>query len=219
MTSQHPSKISNARSLSLVAALFALSISASATTALAQAPGMPASPTGSQPTVGQPGPNGAYPDAPAPGTQASYADQMFLKDTLKDDQLQVQMSQLAQQKASNDQIKQFGQSMVKLHTELDTQLMPLVHQFAINKTQKPSKKEKEQLAKLETLSGPGFDTAYLQAMVAQQQQMLKQFKQEADAAENLTLQRTVKADQPTLVKSLDALKKLAAANNVPVDTK
>jgi putative membrane protein len=179
----------------------------------------PGAPTGNQPTVGQAGPNGSYPDAADPGTQASYADQMFLKDTLKDDQVQVQMSQLAQQKSSSADVKQFSQSMIKVHTQLDDQLKPLVKQFAINETQKPSKKDKEQLDKLQALSGVGFDTAYLQAMAVEQQHTLKQFKEEADAAQNLSLQRTAKADQPLLLQNFEVLKKLAAAHNVTLDSK
>jgi len=202
--------------ISLVAAFFLLS----AVTTFAQTPGMqPGSPTGNQPTVGQAGPNGAYPEATAPGSQASYADQMFLKDTLRDDQMQVQMSQLALQKSSSDDVKQFSQSMVKVHTALDNQLKPLVQQFAISQTQKPSKKDKELLKKLQALSGPDFDTAYLQATAVAQQHTLKEFKEEADAAQNLSLQRTAKADQPVLNQNFGVLQKVAAAHNITLDNK
>jgi putative membrane protein len=206
----------SSKTISLLSAFFLLS----ALTAFAQTPGMqPGAPTGNQPTVGQAGPNGSYPDAAAPGTQASYADQMFLKDTLKDDQVQVQMSQLAQQKSSSDDVKKFSQNVVKVQTELDNQLKPLVKQFAISETQKPSKKDKEQLEKLQTLSGPDFDAAYLQAIAVEQQHALKQFKEEADAAQNLALQRTAKADQPILNQNFEVLQKLAAAHNVTLDSK
>lgn len=202
--------------LSLLAAVFLLA----GVTALAQTPGMqPGSPTGQQPTPGQAGPNGSYPDAAAPGTQASYADQMFIKDTLKDDQLQVQMSQLAQQKSPSDDVKQFSLSMVKIHNELDDQLKPIAKKFAISETQKPSKKDKEQLAKLEALSGPDFDTAYLQAMAATQQHTLKEFKDEATAAQNLTLQNAAKMDQPTLTQNFGILQKLAQAHNIQIASK
>jgi len=206
----------SSKTISLLSALFLLS----GLTAFAQTPGMqPGAPTGNQPTVGQAGPNGSYPDAAAPGTQASYADQMFLKDTLKDDQVQVQMSQLAQQKSSSDDVKKFSQNVVKVQTELDNQLKPLVKQFAISETQKPSKKDKEQLEKLQTLSGSDFDAAYLQAIAVEQQHALKQFKEEADAAQNLALQRTAKADQPILNQNFEVLQKLAAAHNVALDSK
>lgn len=202
--------------LSLLAATFLLA----GATALAQTPGMqPGSPTGQQPTPGQAGPNGSYPDASAPGSQASYADQMFLKDTLKDDQVQVQMSQLALQKSSSDDVKQFSQNMVKIHTELDNQLKPLVKQFAISETQKPSKKEKEQLAKLAPLSGPDFDAAYLQAMAIEQLHALKEFKDESKAAQNLALQNTAKADEPTLTQNFGMLQKLAQAHNITLASK
>ena len=202
--------------ISLIAALFLLT----GITALAQTPGMqPGSPTGQQPTPGQPGPNGSYPDAASPGSQASYADQSFLKDTLKDDQVQVQMSQMAQQKSTSDDVKVFSQSMIKIHTELDNQLKPLVKKFAISETQKPTKQQKQQIAKLETLSGPDFDAAYLQAMAIEQQHTLKEFKEEATGAQNLSLQSTAKSDEPTLTQNFQILQKLAATHNVSIENK
>lgn len=201
---------------SLIAAMFLLA----SVTALAQTPGMqPSAPTGQQPTPGQAGPNGSYPDAATPGSQASYADQLFLKDTLKEDQVQVQMSQLAQQKSASDDVKEFSQNMVKIHTELDNQLKPLVKQFAISPTQKPSKKEKQELAKLETLSGPDFDAAYLQAMAVAQQHTLKEFKQESTAAQNVALQNTAKADESILTQNFGVLQKLAQTHSVTLPSK
>lgn len=206
----------SSNTLSLITALFVLA----GGMALAQTPGMqPGSPTGQQPTPGQAGPNGSYPDAASPGSQASYADQSFLKDTLKDDQVQVQMSQMAQQKSTSDDVKTFSQNMIKIHTELDNQLKPLVKKFAISETQKPTKKEKEQIAKLETLSGPDFDAAYLQAMAIEQQHTLKEFKEEAAGAQNLAIQNTAKADEPTLSQNFQVLQKLAQAHNVTIEDK
>ena len=206
----------SSNTISLIAALFLLT----GVMALPQTPGMqPGSPTGQQPTPGQPGPNGSYPDAASPGSQASYADQSFLKDTLKDDQVQIQMSQMAQQKSTSDDVKVFSQSMIKIHTELDNQLKPLAQKFAISETQKPTKQQKQQIAKLEALSGPAFDAAYLQAMAIEQQHTLKEFREEATGAQNLSIQNTAKSDEPTLTQNFQILQKLAATHNVSIENK
>ena len=88
----------------------------------------------------------------------NYADQAFVEDTLKNNDAQVQMSQLAQQKASSGDVKEFSQRMIEIHTELNQQLAPLAKQLDVSQNQKPSKEQKKEIAQLEQLSGPDFDT-------------------------------------------------------------
>lgn len=216
--------------LSLAAVLLFAGVAAAGTgaTVFAQQAGGPggmqsASPNpAAQPTMpGQPGQPG-QPGSNLPGSQpsaSSYADQAFVRATLEDDASQVQLSQLAQQKSSSSDVKQFSQQMVKIHTELDTQLQPLAKQYDIKDPQKPSKKTKQELTKLQALSGPDFDMAYLQAMAKEQQHSLKEFTDEQKSAQNPALQKAAKDDEATLSRNFDVLQKLAAAHNVTIDDK
>src|SRR5215469_2809159 len=133
------------------------------TAAMAQQPGgsggsQPGSPS-QQPMPNQPGAAGS-PTAATPGTDTSMqpvADQAFVRETMEGDNAQVAMSQLAQQKSSSDDVKQFGQKMVQIHTELNDQLKPAAKQLGVDEPKGPSKKQKEEIAKLDALSGPDFD--------------------------------------------------------------
>ena len=91
-----------------------------------QTPGQAATPT-------------ANPDAVGPTSAPNYADQAFVEDTLKNNDTQVQLSQLAQQKASSGDVKDFSQKMIQIHTQLNQQLAPLAKQLDVNQSQKPSK--------------------------------------------------------------------------------
>jgi putative membrane protein len=191
--------------------------------ALAQQPGgggMQQQPQPQQPMPGQPGGPGAagMPTADSMN-QTSYADQAFVHDTMQDNDAQVALSQLAQQKSSSADVKQFSEQMVKVHTELNNQLTPAVKQLNMSAPKGPSKKEKKQIDKLQALSGADFDSAYLQEMAREQQHDLKQFKSEANAGQGSGLQQVAKADLPVLTQNYQILEKVAQAHNVTVEDK
>lgn len=171
-----------------------------------------------QPVPGQPGAPGTPATPGLPTDQASpraYADQAFVSDTFKNNQAQVQLSELAQQKSSSPDVKQFSQQMVKVHTELTTQLEPLAKRLDVSMPKKPSRKEKREMDKLQTLSGQDFDAAYLQAMAKEQEHSLKSFKNE-EAAQNPVLQKIAKVDMPVLTQHFQVLEKLAQKYNVTI---
>jgi putative membrane protein len=199
--------------------------------AMAQQPGGMQQPSTSQQqqmpgqtgTAGAPGattgmPEANQPDANQPGQQA-YGDQMFVHDTLEGNQAQVEMSRLAEQKSSSDDLKQFGEKMVQIHTELTNQLTPAAKELGMNAPDGPSKKEKKEIERLQALSGPDFDTEYIQAMAKQQQHDLKEFKDEAQSGQTANIQQAAKQDAPVLAEHYQVLEKLAQAHNVTLESK
>jgi putative membrane protein len=193
--------------------------------ALAQQSGggtQPSSPSQQQPMPGEPGsPGTGMPDTGAsPGAQQqSYGDQAFVRDTFEGNDAQVEMSKLAQDKSTSSDVKTFGQKMVQIHTQLNTQLAPAAKQLGVNEPKGPSKKQKQQIEKLQALSGPDFDTAYIQAMAKEQQHSLKEFNDESQSSQNPNLQQAAKADAPILNEHYQVLQKLAQIHNVTLESK
>lgn len=191
---------------------------------VAQQPGGGAAQQGS-PSQQQQMPNqpGGAGNPAMPGTaqssQAPVGDQMFVRETMEGDDAQVALSQLAQQKSQSDDVKQFGQKTVQIHTELNQQLTPAAKQLGVQEPKGPSKKAKKEIAKLEALSGPDFDTAYIQAMAKQQEHDLKQFKDEASSGQSPNIQQAAKQDEPVLTEHYQVLEKLAQAHNVTLESK
>ena len=182
--------------------------------------GAQSAPAQQQPMPGQAG----TPDATGMGgtdasgqSMAKYADGSIVEDKLKTDNAQVAMSQLAQQKSASDDVKMFGQKMIEAHTALDNQLKPLAKQLEISEPKGPAKKEKEEIAKLEALSGPQFDAEYIQAMAHEQQHSLKAFQEEVKQSQSSAAGQAAKMDEPVLSQHLQILEKLAAAHNVALD--
>jgi putative membrane protein len=184
-------------------------------TAFAQQPSnmQQQSPAQQQPMPGQA--NSSLATADSSNSMPNFADQAFVADTLKNNDAQVQMSQLAQQKASSGDVKEFSQRMVQVHTQLNQQIAPLAKRLDISQKQKPSKQQKKEIAQLQQLSGPQFDTAYLQAMAKAQEHSLKQFKSE-ESAQNPMLQKVAKVDEPVLSQHYQILQKIAQTHNVTI---
>lgn len=153
------------------------------------------------------------------GPQQAIGDQMFVRDTMEGDDAQVAMSQLAQQKSSSPDVQQFGQKMVQIHSQLNDQMKPAAKALGVSEPKGPSKKAKQEIAKLEALSGPDFDTAYIQAMAKQQQHDLKEFNTEASSGQNPNIQQAAKQDEPVLTEHYQVLQKLAQTHNVTLESK
>jgi putative membrane protein len=188
------------------------------------------SPTAPGTTPGQPQGQPGYPSSPsAPGSnmpgmqggmgaQPSMVDQSFVRKTMEDNQAQVQMSQLAQQKSSSDDVKQFGQKMAQVHEQLSDQLKPIAKKLGVSEPKGPSKKDKQEIERMQSLSGPEFDTAFIKAMMKEQQSDLKQFKDESQTAQDPNVQQVAKVDTPVLTQHLQILQQLAQAHNVQLES-
>jgi len=180
--------------------------------------------------AGQQQPNmpGQQPTNPSTGTmgpdtslanQQAMADQSFVRKALEGGVAEVQLGQLAQQKSQSDDVKQFGQKMVEDHTQLGDQMKPIAQQLGIKEPKGPSKKDKQLMAKLETLSGPQFDEAYILAMVKDHKEDLKEFKDEAQAAQNPNVKQAAQQGAGVISQHLQMIQQIAQNHNVATDGK
>jgi putative membrane protein len=174
------------------------------------------SPSPSQATSQQMPGQAADPNA---GNGASFADQAFVKEIMESDATEVQLGQLAQQKSQSDDVKQLGQSMVTNRTRLDQQLQPTADKLSVGKPKGPSKKDKQLMAKLDALSGPEFDQEYIQVVAKANQKDVKDFKSEAEAAQDPNLQQAAKADSGVLEQHQQAVERIAESHNIALDAK
>jgi putative membrane protein len=156
---------------------------------------------------------------PSGPNEQNFGDQMFVHDTLEGNDAQLQMSQLAVEKSSSPDVKDFSQKMVELRTSLAKQLGPATGELGISQPSGPSKKQKKEIEKLQALSGPDFDTEYIQAMAKEQQHDLKAFKTEGESGQTANIKLTAQEDEPVLTKDYQVLEKLAQVHNVTLESK
>jgi putative membrane protein len=203
--------------------LFATALLATAT-ALAQAPGGGGQQPGTQGQQPQSPstPGAGIPDAPsgtAPTAQ-NYNDQAFVSKALEDGSAEVQLGQLAQEKSQSQDVKQFGQKMVSEHSQMgDKWFKPVAKQLGVAEPKGPSKKDQKMIAKLQALSGSDFDNEYIRMMVKDHKQDLKDFKSEAELAQDPNVKQVAQQGVDIISKHLQLIEQIAQAHNVDVDSK
>jgi putative membrane protein len=112
--------------------------------------------------------SGQSPTAPSP-----VSDQDFFTKASSDGATEVQLGQLAIQKASSPRTRTFAQHLVKDHTAANKELAMLADRKQATVAQQPPPSELQD--KLQSLSGPDFDKAYVTAMVGAHQKAIELF--------------------------------------------
>jgi putative membrane protein len=184
---------------------------------------MPPNSGSQQPTPGTtPGYPGAQPMPGSeasgyPGNQPSGIDQAFIRQMMESDAAEVQLGQLAQEKSQSEDIKTFAQKTVENRKRLDDQLAPLAKHLDAGEPKGPAKKDKQEIARLQTLSGPQFDEEYIRFVEKGHEKDVKSMKQAASSAQDPNVQRAAQADAPVIEQHLQVIQKIAQAHNVQVD--
>jgi putative membrane protein len=194
--------------------------------ALGQAPGSPQQPsmpqnpsTGSAPGSQAPG-NNAAADQGAPTSAQDISERAFISHALEGGMAEVQLGQLAQQKSESNDVKQFAQKMVTDHGEMgDKWLKPVAQQMGVNPPKGPSKKDRKAMEKLQGLSGQDFDREYITMMVKDHQKDLKEFKEEANAAQNPNIKQIAEKGSQVIEQHLQLIEQIAKNHNVNVGGK
>lgn len=92
---------------------------------------------------------------------------------------EVNLGQLATQRAASDSVKQYGQRMVQEHTQVNNQLMQLAAQKGVTLPTDVNSQQKALRARLGQISGKRFDMTYIrEAGVKAHKQQAAIFQQE-----------------------------------------
>jgi len=111
---------------------------------------------------------------------------------------EVQLGQLAVQKASNPDVKSFGQRMVDDHSKANDQLKSLAGQKGAPLPNGLPSAEKKELDKLSKLSGTAFDRAYMSTMVKDHKKDVGEFAKESKQAKDSDVKSFARSTLPTL---------------------
>jgi putative membrane protein len=149
-----------------------------------------------------------------PNGAGAMMDKAFVRKALEGGMTEVQLGQLAAQKSSNPDVKQFGQKMVDDHTKLGDQMKQVAEQMNIKPPDSLSSKDKANVAKLSALDGDAFDKAYIKDMVKDHKQDEKDFKQEAINTSNPALKDVVSQGAQVISQHRQMIEQIAQKNNV-----
>jgi len=108
------------------------------------------------------------------------SDSGFVKKAAQGGMAEVELGKLATEKASSDDVKQFGQKMVDDHSKANDQLKQIASQKNMDVPSDLAPKDKAEVDRLSKLSGPAFDRAYMRYMVMDHTKDATEFKKEAN---------------------------------------
>jgi len=138
----------------------------------------------------------------------SGTDQQFANTAAQTDMLEAHMGQVAQEKSSNQGIKDFAQMLVTDHTNDYQQLSTIVKKDSGTVPNGLDAARNRMIAPFEKLKGPAFDRRFLQDMVAGHQKAIAEYEREAKDGQNPDLKSYANQALPTLHKHLDTARDL-----------
>jgi putative membrane protein len=143
---------------------------------------------------------------------AGRADQKFIEDAIQGNLAEVQIGQLAQQKAQSDEVKSYGEMLVTDHQANNEKAKQVASELGVSPPNGPTTKQKADYDKLAKLSGTAFDREFAKMMVADHKKDVRKFEREAKKARG-PLGDYASETLPTLKKHLQAAEKLPSGSS------
>ena len=139
------------------------------------------------------------------GIQAStIAAPDFVMKAASGGMMEVALAKMAQQKAKNQRVKNFGKMLVQDHTKANNELKGIASSKSITVPSAMSAEHKSHVDSMSKMSGVDFEKHYMNMMVTDHQKDISDFK---NASENLTdaeIKNFAAKTLPVLQKHLDS---------------
>jgi putative membrane protein len=136
--------------------------------------------------------------AATPTASKQMSDQKFVMDAAKGGMAEVELGKLAQDKASNEQVKNFGKRMVDDHSKANDELKTLAKNKNITLPSDLDPKDKAMRDRLSKMSGAAFDRAYMSAMLQDHKKDVSEFKKESSSGHDSDVKAFASKTLPTL---------------------
>lgn len=145
----------------------------------------------------------------------SHQDRKFIEEAAQGGMMEVELGQLAAQKAASAEVRQFGQRMVQDHGQANQKLMQVASQVGVTVPKTLPVSMRNEKEKLSRLSGAEFDRMYMSHMLKDHQKDVKEFEKTSQKGDNAAIRSFAQQTLPTLRQHLEMAQDLAAAVGVP----
>ncbi|HZH28545.1 MAG TPA: DUF4142 domain-containing protein [Azospirillaceae bacterium] len=143
------------------------------------------------------------PPTPARDTDLNEQDRQFVTRAIQMGMAEVQLSELAAQRAENETVRQFGARMVSEHRSMNEQLVQLARQRALEVPQQPDQAHQQVLEQLRGQSGAQFDRSYMLGQVRDHQATIQLYEREAAQGGDTALRQIASGALPSLRQHLE----------------
>jgi putative membrane protein len=148
----------------------------------------------------------------------SRADRHFIDNAMKDNNAELALARIAQEKSSSGAVKQFAQRLMNDHQKAGTELQGVVSHVGYTPPGKVEKESRE-VRKFSKMSAEKFDKEFAKHMVKDHEKAVKLFKKEAQDGQAQEVWQFAQKTLPTLEEHLRMSRELSGDTKVSGGTK
>lgn len=149
--------------------------------------------------------------AQAPAGTASAADKEFVDFAAQTDMTEAHFGQLAQDQATGQDVKDYGQMLTTDHTKDYNTLTAVASKIGADVPKGIDAAHNKMIDPVAKLKGHAFDRRFLADMVKGHEQAIAKYKKEADSGDNADLKAYAAAALPVLQTHLQRAEELSHA--------
>lgn len=138
--------------------------------------------------------------------QTDEASSTFLVKAADGGMTEVRLGELAQQKATNKQVKDYGSMLIHDHSAANDKVKALAAQRNVTLPDAPGNEHQELIDKLAKRTGKDFDKSFMDAMTNDHEKDISMFKDASDKINDADVKSFVDNTLPTLQMHLDSAK-------------
>jgi putative membrane protein len=138
-------------------------------------------------------------------------DQRFVYETYGNGLAEIQLGKFAAQKAASNEVKQFGQRLVTDHSKANDELKSIASAKNIMLPAAVDAKHQAAYDRLSKLSGPAFDHAFMQDMVAAHRNAVKNFQDTSKNGKDAEVKAFAAKTLPTIEAHLKQAERVHTA--------
>ena len=138
-------------------------------------------------------------------TTVSTADKDFILAAAQGGMTEVKLGELAAQNGKRDDVKAFGQRMVKDHTAINDDLKVLAAQKGVTLPDSLDAKHQGMVDKMAAMTGSEFDDAYIAGMIKDHKKDAKAFKAESSRTQDVDIKGFLDKSIPIVVEHLNRI--------------
>lgn len=134
--------------------------------------------------------------------QVSEADRSFLTEAAQGGMAEVELGKLVQDRATREDVRGFGQHMVKDHSKANAELLKIAKRVGVSAPTDIGEGHKSMKEKLTQASGLDFDRQYIGFMIGDHEKDVAAFEREANEGSDPGVKKFAQKTLPTLREHL-----------------
>ena len=147
----------------------------------------------------------------ATSSKPTAMEKTFIKKAADGGMTEVELGRLAAEKGGSDEVKDFGNQMVKDHSKINDDLKEVAAKMNVTVPSGISAKHHAAIEKMAGMSGADFDKAYVAAMVTDHEKDIAEFEKADKEVKNPSLKKFIEDALPMMKDHLEKIKKFDQA--------